>query len=261
MTEDIPGAGLILHDLAGMTARFGAAEEQVRRDHAISHILAALSRQTANDVVFFGGTALSRTHLAHARLSEDIDLLAQGSRAIIAAKVAHTIESGLLRSHGRISWTPPFGGKDVDAAILRTPDGIMIRVQLLDGHRYEPWPVEWRDIEQRYSDVGPARLLVPTIESFAGSKTDAWFERHAARDLYDLWALAERGNLTPAAAELFVRHGSTNGPPRSFMFDTPPTEREWVAQLAGQTRLEVTAQQALAAVREAWAVAVGSGWN
>lgn len=36
------------------------------------------------------------------------------------------------------------------------------------------------------------------------------------------------------------------------MFDRGPSDAEWQAQLAGQTRLSVTAAEALAEVREAW---------
>lgn len=66
-----------LHDVA---ARFGVGEAQVRRDHVISHALAEISSLGTDSLVFFGGTALSRTHLPSLRLSEDIDLLALESR-------------------------------------------------------------------------------------------------------------------------------------------------------------------------------------
>ena len=64
-------------ELIAVADRFGVAEEQVRRDHLISHVLAVLP-QIAPGVLFVGGTALARTHLAEpaagGRLSEDIDL-------------------------------------------------------------------------------------------------------------------------------------------------------------------------------------------
>ncbi|MPZ96098.1 MAG: nucleotidyl transferase AbiEii/AbiGii toxin family protein, partial [Propionibacteriales bacterium] len=101
----------------------------------------------------------------------------------------------------------------------------------------------------------------PTVESFAGWKTAAWHDRAAARDLYDLWALAERGSLTAAAAELFAKHGPTGGRPRSHMFTKPPSESAWQAQLAAQTRLVVSAAGALAVVRRAWATAQGERWQ
>lgn len=55
------------------------------------------------------------------------------------------------------------------------------------------------------------------------------------------------------AAYLFKRHGPTNRPPSGHLFDRPPCEDDWVSQLAGQTRLTVTAVTALTIVRDAWA--------
>ena len=66
------------HELARVAVDYGAAENQIRRDHLISHVLHALAELDV-PLVFFGGTALARTHLTTAeaggRLSEDIDSL------------------------------------------------------------------------------------------------------------------------------------------------------------------------------------------
>ena len=67
-------------ELAAVADAFGVSDAQVRRDHLISHLLAALSGSARDRVVFFGGTALSRTHLPDGRLSEDLDLWALGDR-------------------------------------------------------------------------------------------------------------------------------------------------------------------------------------
>lgn len=54
--------------------RFRVDMEQVRRDHLIAHLLGAIATGLrSDDVVFLGCTALSRTNLTDARLSEDID--------------------------------------------------------------------------------------------------------------------------------------------------------------------------------------------
>ena len=148
---------------------------------------------------------------------------------------------------------------DVEPAVAITPDGLATKIQLLSSAQYEPWPTETREIEQRYRDVPPAILQVPTLASFAGWKTVAWMDRGAARDLYDLWALSKVGALNSAAAALFARHGPTGRPPGSWMFDRVPAVLEWQAQLAGQTRLTVTASEALATVRTVWAAAVDEG--
>lgn len=253
--------GLQPDDVAEVMATFGVAEAQVRRDHAISHILAALSRRHSEELIFFGGTALSRTYLLDERLSEDIDLIAVDQRDDLADILLKDIDAALARTHGRITWSPGWSrNSDVDPAVAVTPDGIAIKIQLLRGASYEPWPTETCDIEQRYRDAPPAILRVPTLRAFAGWKTAAWMDRGAARDLYDLWALDKVGAMTAESAALFATHGPTGSTPRPWMFKGAPSAAEWQAQLAGQTRLTVTAAEALEAVRSAWAAAVGEEW-
>jgi Nucleotidyl transferase AbiEii toxin, Type IV TA system len=252
--------GLQPDDLAQVMAAFGVAEAQVRRDHAISHILAALSRHRRDELIFFGGTALSRTYLLDQRLSEDIDLIAVDHRDDLADVLLKDINAALARTHGRLTWSPGWSrNSDVDPAVAVTADGIAINIQLLRGARYEPWPTQTCEIEQRYRDAPPAILRVPTLLAFAGWKTAAWLDRGAARDLYDLWALDRVGALNAESATLFATHGPTRSPPRSWMFTRAPSAVEWQAQLAGQTRLTVTAAEALEAVRTAWAAADGEG--
>lgn len=60
--------------------------------------------------MFFGGTALARTLVPDARLREDIDLTALGSRTASASALERPLASALRRSHGRITWaqrSPP----------------------------------------------------------------------------------------------------------------------------------------------------------
>ena len=77
---------------AAVADRFGVDMEQVRRDHLISHVLAAISAGVSStDVVFFGGTALSRTYLTASRLSEDLDLIAVAPRSHVAAALQTAI--------------------------------------------------------------------------------------------------------------------------------------------------------------------------
>ena len=253
---------LSIDDLRKVSERFGVAEAQIRRDHAISHILWAISNEMPDAVIFFGGTALSRTHLAHARLSEDIDLIASGPRRETVAQLVRALDSQLRRTIGRPRWNPGLSDlSDISPGVVEFGEDIAIKIQLLDGRHYSRWPVERRTLEQRYSDAFPAALTVPTVESFAGWKTAAWHDRGTARDLYDLWALANEGHLTAEAAELFALHGTTGGPPREFMFTKATPEAVWREQLAAQTRLEITAAEALAAVRTGWSAALGETWG
>ena len=245
-------SGLRRAEAAAVAQQFGVALEQVHRDHLISLILAALQTH-ADELVFFGGTALARTYLPSGRLSEDVDLIAMRDRRSTARAITRTIERALRVPHGRVEWTVALADiRDTDPAGLVTSDGLVVRVQLLSALGYPPWPTAIHEIDQRYSDVALTRLRTPVRDSFAAWKTAAWFERRAPRDLYDPWALALAGALTRSAAQLFATHTGL-GPPQDHMFSRPPADHDWHDQLSGQTRLSVSAEEALRVVRSSWA--------
>ena len=239
---------------AGVAEQFGVADEQVARDHVISHLLALLSAELPEAVTFFGGTALARSHLPDGRLSEDLDLIANApaERSEVARAVEQLFVSGLRRSFRDVRWDPPpTAVREPGAAVLWSSAG-SVRIQLLRAAGYPPWPTEVVELVQRYADAGPARLRVPTLPAFAAWKTAAWQGRSAARDLWDLWALAGIDAIDAVAARLYVGHGPTGRPPSGWLFDRVPGEVAWRAALGGQTRLSVRAEQAAAVVAEAW---------
>lgn len=243
-----------------VAAQFGVAPEQVERDHLISHVLAVLSDQFRDRLHFIGGTALARTHVPNGRLSEDIDLIARGGRAEMAEEIDVLMPRALGRSVGRLAWSPRLAEvRDTEAAFLRTVGGLSVKIQLLSSRNRVLWPTEIQTIQQRYRDVPPASLAVPTRGAFAAGKTATWHDRRAARDLWDLWALAGIGAINAESARLYERYGPTNRPPSGHLFDRPLDEAEWVSQLAGQTRLTVTAETALGTVRTAWEHACDPG--
>lgn len=236
-----------------VAAGFGVAVDQVRRDHLVSHLLAALSERFADRLLFFGGTALSRSFAPDGRLSEDIDLIALGPRSELAAELDRDLPRALRREFPGTAWQPALSAvRDSQPANLVTPDGTSVRIQLLSRTGYPPWPAEPRPLEQRYSDAPPATLTVPTLASFVAWKTATWFDRAAPRDLYDLWFMASLDAFSAEAAELFRRFGPTNRPPHRRQFAQAPDEETWHRSLAGQTRLRLSAADALATVRQAW---------
>jgi len=182
-----------------IAARFGVAPAQVERDHLISFVLAFLSAKFQERLHFIGGTALARTHLPHGRLSEDIDLIAVGDRSVLAYELDAALPRAFPRTHGRLVWTPPFNvASDVAPASLRSASGLSIKIQLLSPKGRALWPVERHRLVQRYSDAPVAELLVPTLPAFVASKTVAWRDRGAPRDLWDLWALSEMDAIDAA---------------------------------------------------------------
>nr|WP_273378034.1 nucleotidyl transferase AbiEii/AbiGii toxin family protein [Actinopolymorpha pittospori] len=208
----------------------------------------------ADDLLFFGGTALSRTILTDGRLSEDIDLMTSRHRDHVAEAVEHRLVQGVRREFPGLRWQPPLRAvPNAQPAVLIAPDGLTVRIQLVGSGGYPPWPTLRRSLLQRYADAPPVALTVPTPASFAAWKTTAWNDRRVSRDLYDLWSLAGIGAINAEAACLFARYGPTGKPPTPHMFDQPPSEQTWHRDLSGQTRLTITAAHALTVVRDTWA--------
>lgn len=239
---------------------FGVALEQARRDHAISHVLAALSApHIAETTTFYGGTALSRTHLPRLRLSEDIDLISRADRRTTAEAIERALDAALARSHGKVTWEPQLSAtRGAESAVLRLRDGIVIRVQMMKADDLPPWPTEQRALVQRYSDAKPANLSVFTPAASVAAKTFAWGDRAAARDLYDLWALALLGRIDAAARDAYRRWGQGSDP-GAWLFREAPSESGWGTDLAHQGRVRVGPGDALRVVREHWATATTTG--
>lgn len=241
-------------DLDRLMRQFGVTEAQVRRDFAISWLLWSISRSTT-DVVFFGGTALSRTLLPTLRLSEDIDLMPIGPRSAVAHAVHEGFSRDLERGFGAVAAVPPLPSTRHPNASVYTIGGHQVGIQLVDSYAY-PWPWHHVELDQRFDGCPPVGMNVLTSEGFAAAKTAAWCERNTPRDLYDLWALATGGRLTPAAAAVFRKLGPTNSAPGPAIFPArPPTEQAWQDALRHQCVPAVGPTEAFSVVVQAWATA------
>ena len=168
----IPGV-LDPQERRAVEEQFGVGARQVVRDHVISHGLAAITAAAQGDVVFFGGTALSRTLLPDLRLSEDIDLIALGNRRDVGARIQAEVQRRFRRTLGAVTFIPPLGEAPHPQPSILEVKGTRIQVQLLTSEGYPPWPRQLVDLEQRYSDAPPARLQVLTPPAFVASKLTA----------------------------------------------------------------------------------------
>jgi len=232
---------------------FGADDAQIVRDHVISHALAAIARDLPDDVLFFGGTALARAYLPEGRLSEDIDLIAVGPRSHVAAALVDSLTRRLAREFGRPSFQPALlKARPTQGVSVSFPSGPRVQLQLLPSGHYPSWPFERRPLFQRYADADPAALLVPTLPAFAAWKTIAFMDRRAARDLWDLAALAGIGAFDRTAAELFAAFGPFTSRPSASTLPVAPAEEIWERDLAHQTHLMWTAVEARSSVVQAW---------
>ncbi len=228
---------------------FDSSELQVRRDHAISHVLAAIQHAEA-DFVFFGGTALSRTFLTNGRLSEDIDLFSN-NREFLSHELDQ-LPAMIEKEFPGANWEfLPSQVSDPRSALLNCDSSIKIKVQVVDS-RSRQWqriPIQLTDIHQRYSDVQPTKLFVPNLDGFVAMKASAWIDRRAARDLFDLHALSRLGAVSDNARELL---SALYGFPISREMMDRKVSGNWQLELAHQTRLDRSEEECRAQVLDWW---------
>jgi len=228
---------------------FGTSFLQVQKDHAISHVLSVLPNFNT-DLVFYGGTGLARTFLNLGRLSEDIDLFTSNRIALLHELDA--IPELIIQEFPEAYWsTKPTQTIDPEKALLICEQGVQIEVQAIATQLrwWQQIPVEIIQIHQRYSDVLPTSLKVPTLDGFSAMKLVAWFDRGASRDLFDLEGLTHVKPVSEVTKNLVAELLGlklTRG-----MLDRR-INGVWQDDLAHQTKLEKTEEECLTRVLEWW---------
>jgi len=228
---------------------FGTSYSQVRKDHAISHVLSVLPNFNT-DLVFYGGTGLARTFLNLGRLSEDIDLFTSNRGDLLHE--LDSIPELINQEFPEAYWlTKPSQMVDPGKALLVCERGIQIEVQAISTQLrgWQQIPVEIMQIHQRYSDIPKTHLAVPTLDGFIAMKALAWFDRKAARDLYDLEGLSQVSEVTGMVRELI--HRITGNPVSQRMLNLKIVG-SWQEELSHQTKLEKTEEECLARVLKWW---------
>lgn len=236
-----------------MAGLLGVSIDQIRRDHLISHVLAAIEAN-APEARFFGGTALNRTLLVNRRLSEDIDLMTPGQSVdlelIIGRRLLSSFGSTRLVEGPRHRWMRTIG--------LETDGGITVRVQFVEFQKADDrWGWAHRPVRLNYSDLPDhATMVVPDDAGFVAMKLAAYLDRHAPRDLYDLAGLADAGAITPGALSRYREATGAVTTSLDYVRLHPTTEIAWHPELAHQTANLPSPSDTLAVVRSAIASAL-----
>jgi len=237
------------NEAASVQARFGTSHLQIQKDHAISHILAAIA-DFKTDLVFYGGTGLARTFLEGGRLSEDIDLFTD-NRIDLNLEL-DLVPDLIFQEFPQAFWlTRPSLISEPGKALLVCQQGVQIEVQAISaqGRGWSEIPTALSAIQLRYSDVPGIELRTPTLDGFSAMKLAAWFDRATSRDLFDLEGLAHLGPVSAVTRELVAELLGFTLTPGMLVRRVVGI---WNDELAHQTRLEITEEQAMARVLSWW---------
>ena len=240
---------LDFNEAAEVQKLFASTQTQVRRDHAISHVLTAL-QDIHSEMIFFGGTALARTYLTQGRLSEDIDLYSSNRQSL--CRDIDELPEMIEQEFPRATWDRlPSLTSDSQSALLVCDSSIQIKVQVVDSRKggLSKVPTALTEIHLRYSDVPSSKLLAPTFDGFVAMKALAWFDRHLARDLFDLEGLSHKGEVTEDVREVIdelIGFRLTREMMRGRVVGL------WHEELAHQTKLDKSEEECLERLLAWW---------
>ncbi len=170
---------------------------QLEKDYLQHLLLLILSRHTARDLVFKGGTALQKAYGLN-RFSEDLDFtkiseinLDNLMKTIKAEFATLGIQCKFTKEENDISVSfrfrlsgPLYEGSDKTMASLH--------IDISKREATLSFP-EAKEIVPLYKDIQPYITLVMPEEEIFAEKIRAIFSRNRARDIYDFWFLLKRG--------------------------------------------------------------------
>lgn len=170
---------------------------QLEKDYLQNLFLMLLSRNTKDELVFKGGTALQKTYGLD-RFSEDLDFTLHKDlnvENLLNKIVIDMANLGFETKHDEIKSRrgknyrlrikgPLFDGTEKTIATIR------IEISLRDDLILKP---ELKEIIPVYEDLQPYTLLVMNIEEILAEKIRTVLQREKARDVYDLLFLLKKG--------------------------------------------------------------------
>jgi predicted nucleotidyltransferase component of viral defense system len=183
-------------ELKRVAVKEGVPQAVLEKDLALSAALKAISgSHLTKHLVFKGGTAIKKVYFKEARFSEDLDFsVFETGKRECADMLRDALEGagveGIEFEH--IEEEKTAAGLKASVRFMGPlvhPQRIRFDLSFRDNLVEEPTR---RRIIDSYS-FGPAELQVMSVEEILAEKLHALGTRSAARDLYDVWFLLEKG--------------------------------------------------------------------
>jgi len=169
---------------------------QIEKDYLQHLFLLFLSKNTKDELVFKGGTALQKIYALN-RFSTDLDFTMQKPiEDKIMQKIVEDISLFGFNSNYKkekenlsLAFKLKINGPLYDVT-EKTISTLLIEISKREKVLLKP---ETKEIVPIYSDLQPYTVLIMQLEEILAEKIRAIMTRSKARDVYDLWFLLKRG--------------------------------------------------------------------
>lgn len=185
----------------------GVRDYQIEKDYILSWILWGIARydQLKEVLVFKGGTVLKKVYFTDYRFSEDLDFTLLNKKKtkeeifkwfdeifswiLDEANIPLTIVKDHSHEDGgfnfNIHYTGPLGGNNVDKKV---------KVDIAVSEKLA-FSTVLKTVIISYSDLQPYSIFCYSLEEIFVEKMRSLIQRTQARDLFDIWHLAEHEGI------------------------------------------------------------------
>ncbi|MCD6403109.1 MAG: nucleotidyl transferase AbiEii/AbiGii toxin family protein [Candidatus Aenigmarchaeota archaeon] len=223
-------------DLKKLTKLTGFDLWQTEKDYLQHVFLMFLSRETKNQLVFKGGTALQKVYGLN-RFSVDLDFtsLSDGAEETIKKISEDMTIFGLETNISTVKSSPV--GKTFVLRIKgplydgteRSISTLRLEISLRKDLILEP---EIKEVIPVYPDIRPYLLLVMRLEEILAEKVRAICWRSRSRDVYDLWFLLRRGvKCDLKLVNEKLKYYNLKFQKESFIQKIEETKKNWKSEL------------------------------
>ncbi len=177
--------------------RFGIFLTTIELDYAQNWLLAYL---TNFNMALKGGTGIKKVYFKDYRFSDDLDFTLIDTyeqdelERMLKETLLHVTEESGIQFQDTITLTPRKNGFETKVKFIgpRTRNPRSIKIDLtLPANEIILLPVTEREILHDYSDSLSVSVKSYALEEIVAEKIRSLFQRARARDMYDLWRLAD----------------------------------------------------------------------
>lgn len=205
-------------DILRIARRKGFPAGTIEKEYILTLFLAQITGLNSN-LIFKGGTALSKVYLDYYRISEDLDFTYIGNDMNSAIETIHTISKNLnLEIKDENETSKSYNAEIKFTGPLQYQNFIKIDISMRENLIFEPKMV---NINTFYDEIEPFTVRVFDLREILAEKIRTLIQRSKPRDYFDVWFIMENKNfdkdeIKKAVIEKCNRIGVKYEPDRIF---------------------------------------------
>jgi predicted nucleotidyltransferase component of viral defense system len=183
--------------------KWGVPVSTIERDYAQNLLLESLS---SLNIAFKGGTAIRKAYIAGYRFSDDLDFTllseidSESLKRAIQAAIKTIKDKRGVNFFEDILFEENINGFEISIYFQIVQKGagrLKIKIDITKpGKEKLLLPLNVREIIHPYSDVLASKINVYSLEEIVAEKIRSLFQRTRPRDLYDVWYLWHKVDIT-----------------------------------------------------------------